>query len=150
LLSLLFAFVSCGEDKPVQHFRLSIETKSERGSIIYDLSDTMLLVHELYDLDVMKTNSPAPQCFAVKGYDTLALIALLDMKTYDCKEQHVLDAISITFWNDTRHVAVDPNINHPKEIDYAVRLINSLVPPEYKLEFIDMQPAIEPDGKLRL
>lgn len=147
LLVLLLA--ACGNEKPVPHFQLTINTGNGTDSLQYQLSDTALTVLKL---PRRSENKMAEVVFtgAVAGNDTLALIAKLDVKSHDCKEQHALAAIVVSFRNDSALMNVDPNVNHPKELDYAVRLINSLVPAAYRLEFIDMQQAIELDGKLRI
>lgn len=88
--------------------------------------------------------------FTSAMHDTISLIAKLDKKTYDCPEQHALTKCYVILIRNGKEEQIDPNINHPKELDYAIRTINSLVPEKYKLEFIDMQSAIEPDGKLKI
>ena len=150
IVLVVFALASCGKDDTVPAFRLEIRVDGPNGDLLYTLSDTGLVMIE-YNVPLVDNESTEiTSTYAVKELDTLRLISRLDPKAYNCPEQHALDAMNVTFTNDSGTVNVDPNINHPTELDYAVRLINSLVPPEYKLEFIDMQPAIEPDGKLRL
>lgn len=147
---LLLAAISCGDNKPAQHFELSIEDYKEDGSwICYLLTDTALNIRY----------SPIENNFkdtvvvfhsGIKDNDSLQLLNQMDTRSYSCKEQHSLDVWRVFFRNDSGLVQIDPNVNHPLELDYAVRLINSLVPEDKQLEFMDVQPAIEPDGKLRI
>lgn len=146
---VLFSAASCREDTPIHHFELRIVVWSDGGDYEYKLTDSLLTIEEVSAAnDSMRPKQIIK--LSVLDNDSIRLIALLDEKSYGCKEQHALNVSYITFTNDSGGVDVDPNVNHPKELDYAVRLINSLVPAQYKLEFVDMQQAIEPDGKMRL
>lgn len=141
--------ISCAEEKS-QHFELSIEDYQEDGSWMgYFLSDTALNVRYSNIANNFKDTVLVFHS-NVEDSDSLRLINNLDVRTYSCKEQHALDVWRVFFRNDSGLTQVDPNVNHPVELDYAVRLINSLVPADKQLEFMDVQPAIEPDGKLRI
>lgn len=141
--------MSCGNNEPVRHFIATIDVSNGAGVIRYTLTDSSLEVMDVPGV-VESRSSEMILHKLITDNDSLLLIANLDPKMHDCKEQHRLNAERFEFKNDSIHVMVDVNINHPKELDYAVRIINSMVPQQYKLEFIDMQEAIEPDGQLRL
>jgi hypothetical protein len=147
---LICLFLAGCSDKPAPHFELSIEDYQEDGSWIgYLLTDTALNVrysniqNDFKDTVVVFHSK-------IEDNDSLLLINNLDVRSYSCEEQHLLDVWRVFFRNDSGLVQVDPNVNHPVELDYAVRLINSLVPADKDLHFMDVQPAIEPDGKLRI
>lgn len=74
--------------------------------------------------------------------DSLELIYLLDPKSYTCNEQHGLEDAEVQFVRNDTAYKVNPGVNHPKELDVAVRIINTHVPQEYRLKFEDLQPAI--------
>lgn len=146
LFPVLMFFASCAEEKPAQQFVLDIEVKTENGYLSYRLTNKCM--------DVTVHDSTQENTFSIRRdvaeNDTVKMIAAMYYRSYDCPVQHALDAEFIRFQSDSGQVMIDPNINHPKELDYAVRMINSMLSDEYDLRFIDMQPAIEPDGKMRL
>lgn len=154
---LLFSFplmlsliTSCSSDKAEKHFELSIEDYRADGSWMgYLLSDTVLNIR-YSNIENNFRDTIIVFHAKLEDSDTLRLINNLDIQSYSCEEQHALDVWRVFFRNDSGLVQVDPNVNHPVELDYAVRLINSLVPADKQLEFMDVQPAIEPDGKLRI
>lgn len=128
---------------------LVMETSHGDTTITYTLSDTAIRVHatataSFYDWTIGFSN------ITEEYGDTLRQIAKMKAKSYDCREQHALLVDRITFTNDSGTVEIDPNVNHPKEIDAAVRIFNRYAPDEYFLWFIDMQPAIEPNGKMQI
>jgi len=148
LFSLAFLILSCS-DKPIPHFSLVIENVSGDTTTTYTLTDTSLLIQQQYALN----GSASTVDFATiaKGNsDTLTQIARMKVRSYSCSQQHALIATNITFTNDSGTVHITPNINHPKELDAAVRIFNTYAPKNLQLEFIDMQEAIEPDGQMRL
>lgn len=147
---LFFVLFSCNEEtSPVPHFELEINVNDDIVDVKYVLSDSGLKIIQ-YAPPIMSTVYDPQLFFKVYPKDTLAMIAGMDIKSHDCREQHALDVSSVTFTNDSGSVVVDPNVNHPKELDYAIRMINAAVPPEYRLYFIDMQSAIEPSDKQEL
>lgn len=148
LLCGLLMIVSCSEPpKPVPHFEMIIQTQNEDLIVTtYVLTDTSLDVRLLSPLVANKNVFHA----SIPDSDTIRLIAKLDPKWHNCPVQHAVEAGRISFKTDSLDTFFSPNVNHPKEFDYAVRMINSLVPGKMKIEFIDMQTAIEPDGQMRL
>ena len=74
--------------------------------------------------------------------DSLTLIYLLNPKSYTCNEQHGLEDADVQFVRNDTAYKVNPGVNHPKELDVAIRIINTHVPQEYRLNFEDLQPAI--------
>ncbi|MFM2018826.1 MAG: hypothetical protein RL007_2482 [Bacteroidota bacterium] len=74
--------------------------------------------------------------------DSLESIYLLNPKSYSCNEQHGLEDADVQFVRNDTAYKVNPGVNHPKELDVAVRIINAHVPHEYRLKFEDLQPAI--------
>ncbi len=139
-------FGSCGDDEPNREFELTISSDRGSNELYYILNEKSLHVYRITP-DSLKNDTASIFQSVLNSTDTLSLIALLDVKSFSCKEQHALDARTVRFKNDSVDVLVDPNINHPKELDFAVRLINSIVSEELRLQFIDMQSAIEPTGK---
>ena len=149
LFAAAVCMLSSCSNEPVPHFSLVINTNHGDTLLTYTLTDTSITITETApnysgdwhnDFHSVMLNEEA----------ALVKISKLQAKSYDCDEQHALMAHSVTFSNDSGTVNIDPNVNHPKEIDEAVRIFNEYVPGYRRLEFIDMQPAIEPDGKLRL
>lgn len=149
LALFLCLIVACSEEKSAQHFELVIRVPWDNGFVVYTLEDTSLIVQRVPGGNETIKESILFRT-TIKDNDSLALINFLDVKAYDCNEQHALLASGITFKNDSGIVQISPDINHPKEIDLAARIINFYVPDMYNLLFIDMQQAIEPDGKMRL
>lgn len=151
MLALLvaIAFVSCNGDKTIPHFELKIEKHTDSTTIVYTLTDTSLLVQEISPT-ARFTLAPLSRVQMGKHKDTLFAIARLDAKAHDCTLQHALNADEVTFTNDSGTVEVYPDINHAKELDIVVRFLNSVLPEKYHLHFIDMQSAIEPNGKQEL
>jgi hypothetical protein len=148
VFSLSFLILSC-RDKPIPHFSLVIENVSGDTTTTYTLNDTSLLIQQQYALN----GSASTVYFATiaKNYrDTLTQIAQMKVRSYSCSQQHALEATTITFTNDSGTVHITPNINHPKELDAAVRIFNTYAPAHLHLQFVDMQEAIEPDGQMRL
>jgi hypothetical protein len=74
--------------------------------------------------------------------DSLKLIYVLDPESYSCNEQHGLEDSDVQFVRNDSVYKVTSGVNHPKELDIAVRIINAHVPREFRLEFEDLQPAI--------
>jgi hypothetical protein len=74
--------------------------------------------------------------------DSLGSIYLLNPKSYSCNEQHGLEDSDVQFVRNDTAYKVNPGVNHPKELDIAIRIINSHVPEAYRLKFEDLQPAI--------
>ncbi len=146
LVPVLTLFASCSEEKPAQQFVLDIEVTTENGYLSYRLTNKFM--------DVTVHDSTLENVFSIRRdvaeNDTVKMIAAMYYRSHDCPVQHALNAEFIKFQSDSGQVMINPNINHPKELDYAVRMINSMLSDEYDLKFIDMQPAIEPDGKMRL
>jgi hypothetical protein len=151
LLPVLFCLaISCAEEKSQPHFELSIEDYQEDGSWMgYLLTDTSLNIRYSNIGNNFKDTIVVFHT-KIENNDSLLLVNNLDIRSYSCEEQHLLDVWRVFFRNDSGLVQVDPNVNHPAELDYAVKLINSLVPADKQLEFMDVQPAIEPDGRLRI
>lgn len=145
---LFFVAASCTSDA-IPHFSLVMETTTGDTTIRYTLTDTSIMVQEsstLHGFAFSTSFEPIREAYN----DTLIQISKMKSKSYDCKEQHALLVSKITFTNDSGTVDIDPNINHPKEIDAAVRIFNRYIPEKYRLQFIDMQQAIEPNNKLQL
>ena len=148
LLPLLI-LLSCGKEKPHSHFVLTINVPVGDGNMQYVLSDTSLDVIDQPATNASRT-SQSPLHYSIVDNDSLALVAQLNAKSYSCREQHALIATDANFVKDSSRFFVTPGINHPKELDIAVRIINSLVPDEYKLQFEDMQRAGDPEDKMNI
>lgn len=149
VIFLLCVILSCAGSKPVPHFTLNIVVPHESGPYVYELTDSALTIRDPHDPqgDIM-----GKELFHIEinDNDSLRLVAQMDIKSFDCRKQHALVASAITFITDSSTVNVSPGINHPKELDYAVDIINSLVPDEYKLMFEDMQRAGDPNEKMNI
>jgi hypothetical protein len=149
--ALLFAGIvmiitSCGSDTPKRGFELIISSDRGATELLYILSEKSLNVYRISS-DSFTNDTAFIFQSALNYTDTLSKIALLDVKAFSCSEQHALDASYVKFINDSTNVNVDPYVNHPVELDYAVRLINSIVDEELQLTFLDMQGAIEQTDK---
>lgn len=144
----LCLLASCS-DEPVPHFTVSMERTNGDTLITYTLSDTAIEITERApDYEGSWNNSFGTVLLNEKN--ALRKIAGMKPKSFDCNEQHALVVDRITFDTDSLSTRIDPNVNHPKEIDEVVRIFNLYVPENRKLEFEDMQPAIEPNGKMQL
>ncbi len=142
--SLLIA--SCESDTPKRKFELIISSDRGTTELLYILNEKSLNVYRI-TTDSFSNDTAFIFQSALNYTDTLSKIALLDVKSFSCSEQHALDAVYVKFGDDSTHVNVDPYVNHPVELDYAVRLINSIVDEDLRLNFIDMQGAIEQTDK---
>jgi hypothetical protein len=150
-LCIYFSCLGCGNESSVsEHFELVIaaDSRDQIPALKYTLTDSVLTITELDN--ALQTDVKILETIAIAGADSVQLIAWLDVKARDCREQHALQEYTIRFSHNDTAVHVDPNVNHPKELDIAVRLINRHVSPKYQLHFTDMQGAIEPDGKMEL
>jgi len=145
-----FTLCNCG-DAPAPHFTMMISKSSGMEETRYYVTESSLLI-VILSSDSAQRDSVAVFQSILNRTDTMDLIARMQPSSHSCAEQHALIADRVEYQNDsiTNKVNIDPNVNHPVELDYMVRTINGIVPDEYQLQFIDMQPAIEPDGKLRL
>ncbi len=158
LLIAITFFASCKNEAPRTEFKLMIcsDTTLAGTRVQYILTNDSLSIRYLkneilsFDTTMFEVALIEMPEFTSAMQDTISLIAKLDKKTYDCPEQHALTKCYVILIRNGKGEQIDPNINHPKELDYAIRIINSLVPEKYKLEFVDMQSAIEPDGKLKI
>lgn len=138
-------FPACGDESSSDalsdyELQLDADTTGNVHPVDYILTKNTLKV-----IDHAKTDTLV---FAFPESDTTILISRLDVRARDCEEQHALRGFIITFSRGDSTLNVDPNVNHPKELDYAIRLINSLVKEQYQLHFTDMQPAVEPRDKM--
>lgn len=145
---LVCGATACSDDT-LPHYTLVIENSHADTTVRYTLTDTSIMVQTIAPLMGTAWSTGFEQIIE-NNRDTLLQISSMNPKAYDCKEQHALDATRVTFTNDSATFEVDPNVNHPKALDAAVRIFNRYLPATYHLEFIDMQSAIEPDGKMRL
>jgi hypothetical protein len=145
-LCICFLILSCGSDSAKKSFELTISADGAEQEILYVLNEKSLSVYHV-TADSEKSDTCSILQSALNYTDTLEMIAHLDNKSFSCSEQHALLANSVRFQNDSTDFMVDPYVNHPKELDYAVRLINSIVSDDLHLQFIDMQGAIEPTNK---
>ena len=144
---VMIVLTSCEEDQPPEHFRLDLRSDTLDDGQFYEY----VLTDSSFQLLFGKEDHQAQFIDTLIGnWDSLPLIAQLDIKAHDCREQHAVQNIYITFEKNGRTVVVDPNVNHPKELDIAVRIINQLSPPQFRLEFIDMQSAIEPGDRMQI
>lgn len=147
-LMLLVFVAGCRAPQPRHHFLLTIEVPHGMSLWRYELSDTAL--HFIDMPGVAESRISVSIDTSIADNDSLQLVAKLDPKSFSCGEQHALAASAIYFENDSGHFAVTPGINHPKELDIAVRIINMLVPEGYKLHFEDMQRAGDPGEKMNI
>ena len=145
-------FVSCSEESSVPTFKLNITAYHGGDTVYYCLSDSGLTldIHASPRITSTTTTTSGLKYYPVSGQDSLQYIAGLDIKAYSCQEQHALMALDVVFTNDSGTVNVNPYVNHPKELDMAVRIINSLVEEKYRLKYEDVQRAIEPIDKMRV
>lgn len=109
------------------------------GAVLYNLTQDSLSVFIMNNENIR--NDSAVFRSAVKS-DSLAAIYFLNAKSYSCNEQHGLEDSDVQFVRNDTAYKVNPGVNHPKELDVAVRIINAHVPHEYRLTFEDLQPAI--------
>lgn len=149
-MPFLFAIaVGCSSNDPVPYFELRIVKTDDSSTWVYTLTDTSVLFQEISDAHGFSL-APISAQQMKEHRDTLLAISALDAKAHDFKVQHTLNASEVTFTNDSGTVNVYPDINHAKELDIAVRFLNSVLPEKYHLDFFDMQSAIEPNGKFEL
>jgi hypothetical protein len=149
LAPVLFCVLMSCSDEPIPKFSLVMHTNYGDTTVTYTLTNSSITLEE-----------HAPQytgdwkndfhSVLLNEASTLSDIAVMDPKSYSCDEQHALAVYSITFTNDSGTFEINPNVNHPQEIDEAVRIFNQYAPENRKLRFEDMQPAIEPTGKMQL
>ena len=149
IIILIVTFASCGSDNH-ETFELKI-TGPPRGQSVrveYILTQDSLIVKLNSDFN----NIPDSILLSlnVSSDDSVQHVRFIDSNKFDCSEQHALLGCEITFKDAGKSIQIDGNINHPKELDYFVRLVNEVVEEQYQLRYIDMQPAIEPDGKLEI
>lgn len=154
VFSALFTLVlsmGCGrETSGFEKFELVLTENAVDGFPLlrYTLTDSLLTITQL-DSGVSEKGQIL-QTIPVYMEDSLRFISPLDVKARDCREQHALEGFTVLFTRQDTTVHVDPNVNHPKELDYAIRLINRITEPKYHLHFTDMQTAIEPSGKMEI
>jgi|GEM_PF-1860304 len=148
ILSVIFPFLlsavllSCNE-KPVTKTEFVLNIQSEAYHLTkvtrYSLTQDSLKVYTINNTN-LQLDSIILQ-IAISD-DSLPFVATLQPKSYSCNEQHGLEDAEVQFVRNDTAYKVNPGVNHPKELDVAVRIINTHVPQEYRLKFEDLQPAI--------
>jgi hypothetical protein len=146
-ISICLAFfvvllISCrneSEKKPVFELVIQSEAYHLPKMTRYYLTQDSLKVYTM-NASAFERDS-AILCIALTE-DSLGSIYLLNPKSYSCNEQHGLEDSDVQFVRNDTAYKVNPGVNHPKELDIAIRIINSHVPDIYRLKFEDLQPAI--------
>lgn len=150
ILFIAIHITGCGESGHTQdqQFLLTIQRYDGETNLIYDLTDTSLTVTQIrYPAQTDSLICHIP----ISGNDSLLLVSKLDIKSRDCSEQHLLVCNTVSFSiNNTLPRIVDPGVNHPKELDIAVRIINSYLSEKYRLFYLDEQRAIDEIEKLNV
>jgi hypothetical protein len=146
---LLFCLLMSCSSNPVPHFTLVMTTTHGDTLLTYTLTDTSIMIQDTAP-NYRSEWSTLFEPVKLNEERTLKQISTMKARSYDCSEQHALAVSRIRFTNDSGTVDINPNVNHPKEIDEAVRIFNHYGPENRRLLFEDMQQAIEPDGKLRI
>jgi hypothetical protein len=142
LVLFVVLLISCrneSEQKPV--FELVIQSEAyhlPKKTRYYVTQDSL----KVFTMNKSTFNRDSAILRIALTEDSLGSIYFLNPKSYTCNEQHGLEDTDVQFVRNDTAYNVIPGVNHPKELDIAIRIINSHVPDTYRLKFEDLQPAI--------
>lgn len=142
LTLFIVLLISCRNESEKKHvFELVIQSEAyhlPKMTRYYVTQDSL----KIYTINTSTLERDSAILRVALTEDSLGSIYFLNPKSYSCNEQHGLEDADVQFVRNDTAYKVNPGVNHPKELDLAVRIINAHVPDEYRLTFEDLQPAI--------